>query len=73
VILLDRTALRLLEEQEQEPLARLRGEIQKGLDSGPATPLDMDEIKRLGRKRIQEVSGTSASPYAGNRHRPGQG
>jgi antitoxin ParD1/3/4 len=34
-----RTALRLLEEQEQQRLARLawlRGEIQKGLDSGPA-------------------------------------
>jgi antitoxin ParD1/3/4 len=36
-----RTALRLLEEREQERLARLawlRGEIQKGLDSGPAAP-----------------------------------
>jgi antitoxin ParD1/3/4 len=36
-----RTALRLLEEQEQERLTRLawlRGEIQKGLDSGPAAP-----------------------------------
>lgn len=58
-----RTALRLLEEREQERLARLawlRGEIQKGLDSGPATPLDMDEIKRLGRLRMQEANGTSA-------------
>ena len=56
-----RTALRLLEEREQERLARLtwlRGEIQKGLNSGPATPLDMDEIKRLGRQRMQEASGT---------------
>jgi antitoxin ParD1/3/4 len=56
-----RTALRLLEEREQERLARLtwlRGEIQKGLNSGPATPLDMDEIKRLGRQRMQEANGT---------------
>jgi antitoxin ParD1/3/4 len=58
-----RTALRLLEEREQERLARLqwlRGEIQKGLDSGPATPLDVEEIKRLGRQRMQEASGTPA-------------
>ncbi|MFL5342367.1 MAG: type II toxin-antitoxin system ParD family antitoxin [Gemmataceae bacterium] len=47
-----RTALRLLEERERERQAKLeclRREIQKGLDSGPATPLDMDEIKRLAR------------------------
>jgi len=56
-----RTALRLLEEREQERLARLqwlRGEIQKGLDSGPATAIDMEEIKRLGRKRMQDANGT---------------
>jgi antitoxin ParD1/3/4 len=56
-----RTALRLLEEREQERLARLqwlRGEIQKGLDSGPATPLDLDEIKRSGRQRMQEANAT---------------
>jgi len=50
-----RTALRLLEEREQERAARmdrLRQEIQKGLDSGPATPLDMEEIKRLARARL---------------------
>ena len=50
-----RTALRLLEEREQERSARierLRQEIQKGLDSGPATPLDMQEIKRLARDRL---------------------
>jgi antitoxin ParD1/3/4 len=49
-----RTALRLLEEREQEGavrIERLRQEIQKGLDSGPATPLDMEEIKRLARAR----------------------
>ena len=51
-----RSALRLLEEREQERLARLqwlRGEIQKGLDSGAATPLDVEEIKRLGRQRME--------------------
>ena len=50
-----RMALRLLEEREQERAARierLRQEIQKGLDSGPATPLDMEEIKRLARARL---------------------
>jgi antitoxin ParD1/3/4 len=42
-----RTALRLLEESEQERAAKvelLRQEIQKGLDSGPATPLDIDAL-----------------------------
>ena len=56
-----RTALRLLEEREQERVARLQwlhGEIQKGLDSGPATDLDMVEIKRLGRLRMQAADGT---------------
>src|SRR5262245_49625390 len=50
-----RTALRLLEEKEHKRaglLAWLRQEIQKGLDSGPATALDMDEIKQIGRQRL---------------------
>jgi len=50
-----RTALRLLEEREQERavrIERLRQEIQKGLASGAATPLDMEEIKRLGRDSL---------------------
>lgn len=50
-----RAALRLLEQREQERatrIERLRQEIQKGLDSGPATPLDMEEIKRLARARL---------------------
>ena len=44
-----RTALRLLEESEQERHAKLewlRQEIQKGLDSGPASPLDMEALLR---------------------------
>ena len=42
-----RTALRLLEEQEHEraiKLDALRQAIQEGLDSGPATPLDIEEL-----------------------------
>ena len=31
-------------------LAQLRQDIQAGLDSGPATPLDMEEIKAEGRR-----------------------
>jgi len=50
-----REALRALEERDQVAALRLRElrkEIQKGLKSGPATPLDMDEIKKETRRRI---------------------
>ena len=53
-----REGLRLLEEQElirEVRLAALREEIQKGLDSGEATPLDMATIKARGRKRLAAV------------------
>lgn len=33
-------------------LAELRAEIQKGLESGESTPLDVDAIKARGRKRL---------------------
>ncbi len=33
-------------------LKELRREIQKGIDSGTATPLDIEEIKARGRKRL---------------------
>src|SRR5262245_37752921 len=52
-----RTALRLLEEREREREAKLdwlRHEIQKGLDSGPATPLDIDEFLRECRAEFGE-------------------
>ena len=52
-----REALRLLEERDQFRelrLEELRREIQKGIDSGEATPLDMEEIKRRGRARLSE-------------------
>ncbi|OWK34915.1 ribbon-helix-helix domain-containing protein [Fimbriiglobus ruber] len=58
---LARTVLRLLDEREQESRVKLKwlcGEIRKGLDSGPATPLDLEEIKRLGRERMHAVNGT---------------
>ena len=55
-----RDALRLLEERDQLRELRfeeLRREIQKGIDSGEATPLDMEEIKARGRKRLAAQQG----------------
>jgi antitoxin ParD1/3/4 len=49
-----RDGLRLLEEREkmrEARLAALRADIRDGLDSGPAEPLDMAEIKADGRRR----------------------
>lgn len=34
------------------PLEELRREIQQGIDSGTATPLDIEETKAQGRKRL---------------------
>lgn len=48
-------ALRLLEERDQLHdlrLEELRRDIQQGVNSGAATPLDMEEIKSRGRKRL---------------------
>ena len=50
-----REALRLLEERDQSHQLRfeeLRSDIQKGIDSGVATPLDIEKIKKNGRKRL---------------------
>ncbi len=50
-----REALRLLEERDQLHKLRfeeLRSDIQKGIDSGVATPLDIEKIKTKGRKRL---------------------
>ena len=50
-----REALELLRERfEQDEAKRewLRAEIQKGFDSGPATPLDMAEIIRAARMEL---------------------
>lgn len=35
-----------------EQLAWLQSEIQKGLDSGPATELDIEDVIRRGRRRL---------------------
>jgi len=50
-----REALQLLEERDQLDKLRieaLRSDIQKGLDSGEATPLDIEAIKERGRERL---------------------
>lgn len=49
-----RDGLRMLQDhdaQRQAKLQRLRGDIQAGIDSGPATPLDMRDVKAEGRRR----------------------
>jgi len=55
-----REALRLMEERDQLRelrLEELRREIQKGIDSGESTPLDMESIKARGRKRLAAQQG----------------
>ena len=55
-----RDALRLLEERDQLRALRLeelRREIQKGIDSGAATPLDIEAIKVRGRQRLAAQQG----------------
>lgn len=50
-----REALRLLEERDrlrELRLEELRREIQKGIESGEATPLDIEDIKMRGRQRL---------------------
>jgi antitoxin ParD1/3/4 len=52
-----REGLRMLadfEEAKQQRLEQLRREIQKGLDSGPSVPLDMERIKAEARKMSAE-------------------
>ena len=50
-----REALHLLEERDRLRdlrLEELRCEIQKGINSGAATPLNIENIKSAGRKRL---------------------
>ena len=50
-----REALHLLEERDRLRdlrLEELRREIQKGINSGAASPLNMEDIKSAGRKRL---------------------
>jgi len=58
-----REALRLLEEHDQLRqirLKELRKDIQVGLESGKSTPLDIEEIKKEGRKRLSKSKKKSA-------------
>jgi antitoxin ParD1/3/4 len=50
-----REALRLMEVQDQMramKLKQLRRDLREGLESGPATPWNVDEVKRAGRRRL---------------------
>ncbi len=50
-----REALRLMEAQDQlqaAKLEQLRQDIREGLESGPARPWNVAEMKREGRKRL---------------------
>lgn len=52
-----RAALRLLSEQEhirEIRLNELRSEINKGLESGEARPVDFEELKARGRKKLEQ-------------------
>ena len=55
-----REALRLLEERDRLHALRiedLRAEMKKGIDSGPATPLNIGAIKAGGRQRLATAKG----------------
>jgi antitoxin ParD1/3/4 len=58
-----RTALRLLEEHEQQKAATLewlRGEVQKGIDSGPAEPVTPAFWQGL-RARLKSTTATGGN------------
>ncbi len=46
-----RDALRLLEDRGSQ-INMLQVELNKGIDSGKSTPLDIEAIKRQGRKQL---------------------
>ena len=60
-----RDGLRLLQDREELRRAKmewLRTELQRGLQSGEATPLDMEEVKAEGRRlRAKRLAGSSGS------------
>jgi len=54
-----REGLRLLKEKDKEneiKLKALKLEIQKGIQSGPSSPLNIESIKEQGRKRLQSLN-----------------
>lgn len=50
-----RAGLRLLE-IEEEKFDRLMALLQEGIDSGPATPFDMDEIIREAKAKVKRAA-----------------
>lgn len=59
-----REALRLMDEQDQlraAKLAQLREDVRAGLDSGPATAWDAENVKREGRARREAKPGSTKS------------
>jgi len=57
-----RESLRLMEAQDRSravKLEQLRQEIRQGLESGPATPWNVQEMKRAGRKRLAARSSSA--------------
>ena len=59
-----REALRLMDEQDQlraAKLAQLREDVRAGVDSGPATAWDAENVKREGRARRQAKPGSTKS------------
>lgn len=59
-----REALRLMEEQDRvrtSKFAQLQRDIQVGLASGPATPWNMDDMKRQGKTRLRAPQDSSRS------------
>jgi antitoxin ParD1/3/4 len=58
-----REALRLMEEKDQiraAKLEKLRSDIQEGVNSGPVTAWDAEDIKRAGRKKRIEPTANRA-------------
>ena len=62
-----RAGLRLLQDQEKlraVKLEELRKEVQKGLDSGPAGELDVEDIIERGKERLAENNRETTSEAA---------
>ena len=55
-----REGLRLLEDREVKRQALIQA-IQEGLDSGPAELWDAEEVKREGRRRLEEQRRSSSN------------
>jgi antitoxin ParD1/3/4 len=59
-----REALRLMDEKDRlctAKLEQLRQDIREGLESGPATPWNADDIKRQGRRKRAAKAGNAGA------------